>query len=191
MVYKYSGEVKENCAKAVGVSLPISLKQSIMVCASIRGKPVDMVKEYLANVAKKKKAVPFTRFNRDMGHRRGMAAGRFPVNAAKNILSILESAESNAQFKGLSTGNLIITHASAQKGPSTWRFGRHRRRKAKRTHVEIILAETRSEPKPKKEKTGSKKGIKVKKPEIKKEVSVKKIESEIKEQDLKQEVKND
>lgn len=141
MAYKYSTDIKENCAKAVGVSLPVSLKQSVMICSFIRGRSVDFVKKYLADVAQKKKAVPFTRFNRDMAHRRGMAAGRFPVNASRQILSIVESAESNAQFKGLSTGDLVIMHASAQKGPSTWRFGRHRRRRAKRTHVEIVVQE--------------------------------------------------
>lgn len=151
MAYKYSTELKENCAKAVGVSLPISLKQSVMVCVAIKGKSVDKVKKYLADVIQKKKAIPFTRFNRDMGHKKGMAAGRFPVSTCKNILSIVESAESNAQFKGLSTANLVIMHASAKKGPSTWRFGRHRRRRAKRSHVEIVIAESKKEEKPKKE----------------------------------------
>ncbi|MBW2968497.1 50S ribosomal protein L22 [Candidatus Woesearchaeota archaeon] len=161
MAYKYSAEIKENCSRAVGMSLPISLKQSIMVCASIRGMSVDKSKEYLEAVVKKKKPVAFTRFNKDMGHKKGIAAGRFPVNACKNILSIVKSAESNAQFKGLSSANLIVSHASAQKGPSTWRFGRHRRRKAKRSHIEIVLSESK--------KQESKKSTLVKKENIKSE----------------------
>ena len=132
MAYKYSTEIKENYAKAVGVSLPVSLKQAVMVCAFIRGKSIDKVKDYLAGVVKTKKPIPFTRFNKDMAHRKGMAAGRFPIKTAQNILDLVKSAESNAQFKGLSTVNLIVLHASAQKGQSTWRFGRHRRRRAKR-----------------------------------------------------------
>jgi large subunit ribosomal protein L22 len=192
MAYKYSTEIKENCAKAVGVSLPVSLKQAVMVCAFIKGKSVDKVKDYLADVVKIKKAIPFTRFNRDMGHRRGMAAGRFPAKTAENILSLIKSAESNAQFKGLSTANLIVLHASAQKGPSTWRFGRHRRRRAKRAHVEIVLAESKSESKPKKVKKETvKPEIKKQtpkpenKPEVKKEEPKKEIKPEIKEQEVK------
>lgn len=165
MAYKYSTEIKENCAKAVGVSLPISLKQSVMICSFIRGKSVGAVKKYLAEVIKKKKAVPFTRFNQDMGHKRGMAAGRFPVSAGRHILSIIESAESNAQFRGLNTSDLVLVHASAQKGPCTWRFGRHRGRKAKRAHIEIVVQEIRG-----REKSAKKKIKKqAKKPTLKQE----------------------
>jgi large subunit ribosomal protein L22 len=152
MAYKYSTEIGENCAKAVGISLPISRKQSIMVCNFIRNKNVKKAKEHLAEVIVKKKAVPFTRFNDDVGHKAGMAAGRYPVNACKNILALLESAEANAQFKGLSTADLVVKHASAQQGPGVWRYGRHHRRKAKRTHIEIVLEERKTRKAEKKEK---------------------------------------
>jgi len=141
MAYKYSAPIGENCAKAVGVALPISRKQSIMICKFVRNKSVQLAKKHLAEVIEKKRAVPFTRFNDDMGHKAGMAAGRYPIKACQHILALLESAESNAQFKGLSTADLIITHISAQKGPDTWRYGRHIRRQAKRTHIEIVLEE--------------------------------------------------
>ena len=54
---------------------------------------------------------------------------------------ILKSAEANAQYKGLNSANLFIKHVSAQKGPTTHHYGRHRGRKAKRTHIEIVLEE--------------------------------------------------
>jgi hypothetical protein len=53
---------------------------------------------------------------------------------------VLKSAESNAQSKGLSAANLVIKHASAQKGPTAYHYGRQRT-KAKRTHLELILVE--------------------------------------------------
>jgi len=142
--YKYSTRIGENCAKAVGLALPISRKQSVMICKFIRYKHVQLAKKHLAEVILKKRAVPFTRFNDDVGHRPGMAAGRYPIKACQNILALLESAESNAQFKGLSTADLVITHVSAQKGPDTWRYGRHIRRQAKRTHIEIVLEEKKT-----------------------------------------------
>jgi len=157
MAYKYSAPIGENCAKAVGVALPISRKQSIMICKFVRNKSVQLAKKHLAEVIEKKRAVPFTRFNDDMGHKAGMAAGRYPIKACQHILALLESAESNAQFKGLSTADLIITHISAQKGPDTWRYGRHIRRQAKRTHIEIVLEERK---KSKEEKPAKKKAAK-------------------------------
>ena len=109
-----------------------------------------------------------------------MAAGRYPIKACQHILALLESAESNAQFKGLSTADLIVTHISAQKGPDTWRYGRHIRRQAKRTHIEIILEERKKakEEKPAKKKAAKKEAPKKEakpapkaepKPEVKKE----------------------
>ncbi|MBW2986586.1 50S ribosomal protein L22 [Candidatus Woesearchaeota archaeon] len=171
MAYKYSTPIGENCAKAVGVALPISRKQSIMVCKYIRNKNIQWAKKQLAEVILKKCAVPFTRFSDDVGHKAGMAAGRYPVKTCTHILALLESAESNAQFKGLSTGDLIITHISAQKGPDTWRYGRHIRRQAKRTHIEIVLEERKT---PKTESKAKKIGNSKKFPNSQNNNSVKK-----------------
>lgn len=140
MGYKYSIQVPENAAKAVGIALPISHKDSIMVAKAVRGLKLASAKRFLEDVIGLKRAVPMTRFNGDRGHKPGMAAGRYPVKVCKNVLKLLESAEANAQFKGLSTGNLVVSHLSAQKGPGAMRYGR-RRREAKRTHVEVVLEE--------------------------------------------------
>ena len=139
--YSYTSQAKENEAKAVGVSIPVSYKQSYEVAKFIRGKNVQLAKKMLQDVVDMKRPVPMTRFNRDTGHKHGMAAGRFTINTCTFILKLLKSAESNAQFKGLSTANLIVRHIAAQKGPTSFRYGRHRRRQAKRAHVEIIVAE--------------------------------------------------
>ncbi|MBI4145725.1 50S ribosomal protein L22 [Candidatus Woesearchaeota archaeon] len=139
MAYKYSMQ-SENSARAVGLALPISRKESIMICQSIRGLAVSKAKKFLEEVIALKKPVKFTRYNMDMGHKAGTAAGRFPVGACRHILLLVKSAEANAQFKGLSTGNLLIRHAMANKGPTAYHFGRQRT-KAKRTHVELVLEE--------------------------------------------------
>ncbi len=145
--YKYSTKLGENSAKAIGVGLPISTRQSIEICSFIRGKNLQEAKILLERVAKQELAVPFKRFTNGLGHKPGMASGRYPYNASKQILLMLKSAEANAQFKGLSTADLVIKHIRAQKGPNTWRYGRQKRRHAKKTHIEIIVEEVKNKEK--------------------------------------------
>lgn len=139
-----------------GRDLSISKKHAVEICSFIRGKSVERSKQLLQQVIEKKIALPFRRFNRDMGHRRGaMAAGRYPFKASKVILQLLGSLEANAQNKGLDTKSLYITHIVANKAPTPWHYGRLRRRKMKRAHVTIVAGEKavkKQEPKEKPEK---------------------------------------
>jgi|SRR3989344_1399299 len=151
MTYKYSAKSGENCAKAVGISLSISTKKSVEICNAIRGKQITLAKKILQNAIDMKIPIPMKIYNDNTGHKAGMAAGRYAVNACEQILLILKSAEANAQTKGLPANNLIIKHASAQLGPKTWHYGRQRRREAKRTHIEFILEESKEKPKEKKQ----------------------------------------
>lgn len=151
MSYTYSVQTTDTSAKAVGLSLPISRKHSIMVCQAIRGMNVPDAKIYLENVTELKQHVPFTRFKRHLAHRKEDGPGRFPRKTCEHILAILKNAEANAQFKGLSTGNLIVKHVNAQKGPTVSHNGRHGRQ-AKRTHIEIIVEEIKQEASKKKTK---------------------------------------
>ena len=143
--YRYSLRVEkeENIAKAVGLSLPISTKQSIEICSAIRRKKLQRAKDILGDAIAKKNAIQMKRFNSDTGHKGGQnkGPGRYPVNACKEVLSLLESAEANARFKGINAENLVITHINAQKSSQQWHYGRFRRRRMKRTTVEIILKE--------------------------------------------------
>lgn len=141
MVYKYSAKYdKENMVKAVGTALPISTKQSIEICKWIRGKKIAIAKRMLNDVIAMKIAVPYTRFNQHIPHRPGIGPGRYPLKACAEILALIESVEVNAQFKGLDTSSLALTHICAQKAHTPYRNGRQGRRKAKRSHIEIIAA---------------------------------------------------
>ena len=71
--------------------------------------------------------------------------GKYPVKAAGIIKKLLESVESNAQFKGLNTSNLIIKHIKADFASRPWHFGRQRRRKMKRTNIEVVVEEVKTE----------------------------------------------
>ncbi|MBT3463440.1 hypothetical protein HN451_00510, partial [archaeon] len=66
------------------------------------------------------------------------------------ILKIIKSAESNALNKGLNTNDLVITHICAHKASTPYHSGRQRRRKMKRSHIEVVVKEQKVE---KKEKT--------------------------------------
>jgi large subunit ribosomal protein L22 len=144
--YRYAAKAGANEAKAVGVALPVSYKQSYEVAKFIRGKPLQKAKRMLEEVIAMKRPVPMTRFHGDTGHKHGMAAGRFAINTCAYLLKLLKNAESNAQFKGLSAANLVVRHIAAQRGPTSWRYGRHRRRQSKRAHVEIIVSEAKTAP---------------------------------------------
>ena len=120
----------EKTAKASGRELRVSPKHAREVCRTIKGMKVEQAKDYLNQV--KKKPVPFRRFNKKVGHRHGLEkafAGRYPVNAARQVLNVLEGAEANAEYKGLDLERLKIIHASAYPGMNTL------------SHVELVLEE--------------------------------------------------
>ena len=128
-------------AKAIAFNLPISIKKSTEVCNFIRNKKLHRAKKILSEVIEKKLAVPFKRYNMDRAHRTGIAAGAYPIKTASYILKVLQNVEANAENKGLDTTNLKISHLVANKGNKTFHFGRKRRRKMKRTHIEIKVQE--------------------------------------------------
>jgi large subunit ribosomal protein L22 len=130
-------------AKACGRDLSISTKKSVEICNFVRGKPVEKAKSFLERVIVKKSAVPMKRYKTDTGHKSGMAAGRYPIKTAEAILQIIESAESNAQSKGLSTKDLIIVHIAVHKASKPWHMGRKKRQKMKRSHIEVVVAENK------------------------------------------------
>ena len=143
----------EKMVKASGRELRISPKHAREVCNIIKGMYLDKAKEYLARVKLKEQPVPFRRFNKKLGHRHGMQkdmVGKYPIKAAKEILKLLESAEGNAEFKGLDVERLRIIHASAYNGIKLKRaipraFGRSTPKNKTLTHVEIALEEVEGE----------------------------------------------
>ena len=157
MKYAFQEYNKENQARAVGVALPISFKHSFEVCNHIRKRTLQRAKKILQDVIEVKKAVPYRRYDFDLSHKKETGPGRYPVKCATEILTILESAEANAQFKGLNTSNLVIVHLSAHNAGKVWHNGRQSRRKMKRTHIEVVLQESKSKDKAKKESKEAKK----------------------------------
>ncbi len=141
-------------ASAKVLSSAISTKHSIEISNYLRYKSVGFAKSFLEDVVALKKAVPFKKFNRDVGHKPGMASGRFPKKAAAVFLAMIKSVESNAQAKGLNTSHLKIIKILANKAsiPAT---GGRQRYGTKRTHLEVVAAE--SQPKAKKSRAQAQK----------------------------------
>lgn len=133
---------EEHSAKAKANDLHISTKHSVEICRYLRYKTTEAAKKFLEEVIALKKPVPFKRYKRNVGHKAGMAAGRYPQKAANEVLKLVKAAETNAQFKGLNTSNLKITKILANKAsiPLT---GRRHRTATKRTHLEIEVMETK------------------------------------------------
>jgi large subunit ribosomal protein L22 len=154
MAIKYSFKnMNDNMTKALGRDLSISTKQSVEICKNIRGKSVEQAKKLLERVIVKETPIRMRRYIKDTAHKKGIGPGKYPVKAAKEILRLLKIAESNAQNKGLSTNEMVITHISANKASRPWHFGRQRRRKNKRTHVEVVLFERKKQEKVQQKKT--------------------------------------
>ena len=139
----------EKTAKASGREIRVSHKNTREVCRTIKGMPLAHAKEYLKNVMTKKQAVPFRRYKKKAGHRRGLEkafAGKYPIKSAKKVLKVVESAEANAENKGLDLDRLRIIHAASYPGMKIKRYtprahGRSAPKYDTLTHIEIVLDE--------------------------------------------------
>jgi large subunit ribosomal protein L22 len=132
----------EHKAIANGYDVPISTKQSVEVCNFVRGKNTTKAKSLLEQVIEHKLAVPYTRYFKEIPHRKGnIRTGRWPIQTCKAILSLIKTAEANADNKGLNLQNLVITHISAHKGGNSFHYGRKRGIKMKVTHLKLEVEE--------------------------------------------------
>ena len=122
-----------------GRNLSISTKHSIEICNFIRNKSLFRAKKQLNLVLENKLAIPLKKFHKDRGHRKGkIGPGFFPQKATKEIISLLNSLEANAQNKGLNTDSLYIKEIIANKASRPLHTGRKQRQLMKRTHIKII-----------------------------------------------------
>ena len=140
---------EEKTAKASGRELKVSHKAAREVCRHIKGMMINDAKQYLRDVQAKKKSIPYTRYNKKLPHRHGLVnsfSGRYPIKACGEILSVLQSAQANAENKGLDVDRLRIIHAAAYQGIKLKRYkpraqGRSSPKFDTTTHVEIVLDE--------------------------------------------------
>lgn len=148
MAYGYSVHPDaEKTAIASAREVPVKPKHVVNVCKAIKGMRLEQAKEYLEAVQRLERAVPFRRYIRQVKHRKGgIGPGQFPVKAAAKVLKVIESAEANAEFKGLDPERMWVAHAAMQKsaplrGMMPRAQGRATPWNTSTCHIEIVLEE--------------------------------------------------
>jgi len=126
----------------------ISHKHAREIATAINGLSLEKARDYLQSVISKKRAIPFKRFNNQVGHRSdpGLMSGRYPQKAAIEFVKLLDNLESNAEYKGMDLDRLKIVNATVHKGVLIKRFisramGRATPKNNVLTHVEIVARE--------------------------------------------------
>lgn len=143
--YAYSGYNPATDARASIREMDLSHKHAREIGVAINGLAVEDAKSYLEQVIEKKRAIPFGRYKKQVGHRSdtGVMAGRYPQKAAGAILQLLESLENNAEFRGLDLDRLRLINVTVHKGRLLKRFipramGRTTPSNDARIHVEVV-----------------------------------------------------
>ena len=141
----------ETTSKAIGKEVHVSPKHCREVCKMLKGMKVDEARNYLSSVADLKTPVPYSRYKKYLSPKAKMGPARYPKKAAKAILDVIESARSNAEYKGLDSDNMRIRSASAHRGriqaaymPRA--YGRSTPWNEQTTNIEIILEEVERSP---------------------------------------------
>jgi large subunit ribosomal protein L22 len=139
----------ERVALATVREMRISPKYAAEICREIRKKPLKKAKAFLEGVIAQEIPLPLKRYKKGVAHRRGLKgtpAGRYPKKTAAHILRLLESAEANAEYKGLDTEKLYIRVIASHRGRIRRRvipraFGRASPFNTPTTSVQVLLEE--------------------------------------------------
>ena len=148
---------EKKMARAYGIALPISMKKTVEVCKFVKGRQVADAIRLLGMVQDEKIAVPFGTYAKDgTGHKPGIGPGRYPKKVCVEVVKLLSQVSANAKSKGLDATKLVVSSVVAKKGANSWHFGRQRRRRMKRTHLEVVVTESAAAAKGKAAKTATK-----------------------------------
>lgn len=147
--YSIIGLDPDKTAKASGREIRISAKAAREICLEIRGLRLEAAKTLLENVIALRRPIPYKRYDRKVGHRKGLRkadSGRFPVKASQHILRVIQNAENNADYKGLDLDRLRVTHVAAYPARVLKRVIERARGRAtpfneQLVHIEVVLTE--------------------------------------------------
>lgn len=147
--YSFNPKDEERAARAYGRELHVSPKYASEICRELRGMKLKGARAFLEDVINMSRPVPIRRFKKGVAHRRGLRkayAGRYPVKAAKMIMKVLNSAESNAEYTGVDVESLRISHISVNRGriirgfrPRA--FGRATPHNTPTSNIQVVLEE--------------------------------------------------
>jgi len=90
-----------------------------------------------------KKPIPYRRFNKGIGHRRGnqFKTAKYPKKAAKYALKVVKNLQANAEFKGLDAEKVKIIHSQALLGvcrPRRKPKGRYTTWETEYCHLQLV-----------------------------------------------------
>ena len=109
----------DTSARAIGKEMPISPKFTREICGMVRGMKVNTAIKTLEGVIALETPVPLKRYNKRVSHKQGVGPGRYPKKAAAAVLGVIKSAVANAEYKGLSVDDMVISTISASRGRVT------------------------------------------------------------------------
>lgn len=126
----------------------ISHKHAREIAVTIKGMSIETARNYLQDVIRLKRAVPFRRYHNEVGHKSdtGVMSGRYPQKAATEFVKLLDNLESNAEYRGMDLDRLKIINTTVHKGRKIQRFtpramGRASPKIDILTHVELVAQE--------------------------------------------------
>jgi large subunit ribosomal protein L22 len=126
----------------------VSPKHAREIAKMIKGLTIEKARDNLQEVVAVKRAVPFRRYNNEVGHRSdtGVMSGRYPQKAAKEFIRLLDNLEANAEYKGMDLDRLKIISANTHRGVKVKRFtpramGRATPKVNTLTHIELVAQE--------------------------------------------------
>merc|ERR1712055_463553 len=138
----FTGNMAKFCAKP---------KNAHATVKRLKGMSLERAKKFLKNVLDRKECVPFFRFNSGVGQCSQAKQwknnqGRWPAKSARHALDMLSNLKNNAQFKGLDTEKMTVTHTSIHRAPKmrrrTYRaHGRINPYMSSPCHVQIMAEE--------------------------------------------------
>ena len=144
---------KKHCI-AKAFDLRVHFKNTYETAKAIKGMLLHKAQQYLEQVLKHERCVPFTRYDGATGRTGqakefGLTHGRWPEKSVKVILGLLQNAKSNAETKGLNLDKLVVANLQVNQAVSNRRrtFRAHGRINAymsSNCHV-TIRCEERSE----------------------------------------------
>ncbi|NPA86473.1 MAG: 50S ribosomal protein L22 [Candidatus Diapherotrites archaeon] len=145
---RYTAEFEGKVARGMLVNAPISTKWAREVAVTIKGMSIPEAKDFLNRVLKHQDWIPLRRYNKKVAHRKGVKAGiksgRFLDKTVKYFLRLIRNVEANAEAQGIDSSRARIVHVWVGKGFRRWKRqpkGRFRLRRAKSTHVEMVVKE--------------------------------------------------
>ncbi len=137
-------------ATARSVNVDIHHKHCYQIARAVKGMYAGDAVEYLERVIKQEVAIPYTRRSRRgkggntmAGHRKGkMGPGRYPRNASRAFIKLIESAMDNARqhHEDIDAEDMVITHCAAHRGEISKGFRpRARGRATPNNHYRVNL----------------------------------------------------